>query len=55
MIATTPAADDAPPFTSNGPIYFGEFADRYVREQGIWKFQERLGSIQMKFAGAAQA
>lgn len=52
MIATTPGAQDTPPFASNGPIYFGEFKDRYVRVHGVWKFQERLGSIQMKLAGA---
>jgi hypothetical protein len=52
MIATMPGAEDKPPFLSKGPIYFGEFKDRFVREHGVWKFQERLGSIQMKFAGA---
>lgn len=52
MIATTPG-DAKPPFTSPGPIYFGEFKDRFVRENGVWKFLERRGSIQMKFAGAA--
>ena len=55
MIATTPAAEDKPPFVSNGPIYFGEFKDRFVREHGLWKFQERLGSIQMKLAGVTPA
>jgi SnoaL-like domain len=50
MIATTPGPADKPPFLSNGPIYFGEFKDRFVRENGVWKFQERRGSIQMKFA-----
>jgi SnoaL-like domain len=55
MIATTPAADAKPPFVSPGPLYFGEFRDRYVRENGVWKFLERRGSIQMKFAGAASA
>jgi hypothetical protein len=55
MIATFPGAEDKPPFLSNGPIYFGEFKDRFVREHGVWKFQERLGSIQMKFAGAKPA
>ena len=55
MIATTPGPQDRPPYPSDGPIYFGEFKDRYVREHGVWKFQERLGSIQMKFAGAASA
>ncbi len=50
MISTTPG--DAPaPFTSAGPIYFGEFKDRFVREAGVWKFLERRGSIQMKFFG----
>jgi SnoaL-like domain len=52
MIATTPG-DAKPPFDSPGPIYFGEFQDRFVRERGVWKFLERRGSIQMKFAGAA--
>ena len=52
MIATTPAADAKPPFVSAGPLYFGEFKDRYVRENGEWKFLERRGSIQMKFSGA---
>jgi uncharacterized protein (TIGR02246 family) len=55
MIATMPGAADKPPFLSNGPIYFGEFKERFVREHGVWKFLERLGSIQMKFAGAAPA
>ena len=39
MIATTPSPADKPPFLSNGPIYFGEFKDRFVRENGVWKFQ----------------
>ncbi|HEU4624680.1 MAG TPA: nuclear transport factor 2 family protein [Steroidobacteraceae bacterium] len=53
MISTTPPADGKPPFVSQGPIYFGEFKDRFIRENGVWKFLERRGSIQMKFAGAA--
>ncbi len=53
MISTTPPADAKPPFVSAGPIYFGEFKDRYVRENGVWKFLERRGSIQLKFPGAA--
>ena len=53
MISTTPPADAKPPFVSQGPIYFGEFQDRFVRENGVWKFLERRGSIQMKFSGAA--
>jgi hypothetical protein len=52
MIAATPGAADRPPYASGGPVYFGEFRDRFVREDGIWKFQERLGSIQFKFSGA---
>jgi SnoaL-like protein len=55
MISTTPPADGKPPFVSQGPIWFGEFKDRYVRENGVWKFLERRGSIQMKFSGAAPA
>ncbi|HVY81405.1 MAG TPA: nuclear transport factor 2 family protein [Steroidobacteraceae bacterium] len=53
MISTTPPPEGKPPFISQGPIYFGEFKDRFVRERGAWKFLERRGSIQMKFAGAA--
>ena len=53
MIATTPPGEAAPPYVSQGPIYFGEFRDRFVREQGVWRFLERRGSIQMKFSGAA--
>src|SRR5690242_18946515 len=52
MISTTPPADGKPPYVSQGPVYFGEFKDRFVREKGVWKFLERRGSIQMKFAGA---
>ena len=53
MIATTPGAEAKPPFQSNGPTYFGEFKDRFILEHGAWKFEQRLGSIQMKFGGAA--
>ncbi len=49
MIACTPAADAAPPFESAGPVYFGEFRDRFVRVGEAWKFFERRGSIQMKY------
>ena len=52
MISTTPA-DAAAPYVSAGPVYFGEFKDRFVREAGEWKFLERRGSIQMKFSGAS--
>lgn len=52
MIATTPADGSQPPFLSQGPIFFGEFKDRFVRENGEWKFLERRGSVQMTFAGA---
>jgi len=55
MIAATPQASDPRPFLSPGPIYFGEFQDRFVREHGVWRFLERRGSIQIKFAGAAPA
>lgn len=52
MISTTPPGDAMAPHASQGPVYFGEFKDRYVRENGLWKLQERRGSIQMKFSGA---
>ena len=55
MISTTPPADGKPPFVSGGPVWFGEFKDRYVRENGVWRFLERRGSIQMKFPGAPAA
>ena len=53
MISTTPPADAKPPYVSQGPLYFGEFKDKFVRENGAWKFLERRGSIQMKFSGSA--
>jgi len=52
MISTTPAAGAEAPHVSAGPVYFCEFADRFVREDGEWKILERRGSIQMKFFGA---
>lgn len=52
MISTTPPAEAKPPYVSQGPLYFGEFKDRFVRENGVWRFLERRGSIQMKFSGA---
>jgi hypothetical protein len=53
LISTTPAAESVEPFLSAGPLYCGEFKDRFVREGGQWKFLERRGSIQMKFIGGA--
>jgi SnoaL-like domain len=52
MISTTPG-DTAAPYVSAGPLYFGEFKDRFIREKGEWKILERRGSIQMKFFGGA--
>lgn len=52
MISTTPPEGAKPPHVSNGPVWFGEMQDRFVREGGVWKFAERRGSIQMKFHGA---
>jgi hypothetical protein len=49
MIGCTPAEGAKQPFESAGPLYFGEFRDRFVREDGVWKFQERLGSIAVKY------
>lgn len=53
MISTTPAGDAVAPYVSNGPLYFGECSDRFVREGGEWKILERRGSIQMKFFTSA--
>ena len=49
MIACSPSSEARPPFEAPGPLYFGEFRDRFVRVAGEWKFLERLGSIQMKY------
>jgi hypothetical protein len=51
MIATTPPEGAEPPFVSQGPIYFGQFIDRFIRERSEWKLLERRGSIEMKFSG----
>jgi SnoaL-like domain len=51
MISTTPG-DCAPPFMSQGPVYFGQMHDRFILEEGQWRFLERRGSIQMTFRGA---
>jgi hypothetical protein len=55
MISTTPPAGADGPHVTAGPLYFGEFADRFIRERGVWKILERRGSIQMKFFGGAAA
>lgn len=55
MISTTPPEGAKPPHVSQGPIWFGQMQDRFVLEGGVWKFLERRGSIQMKFAGAVPA
>ena len=55
MISTTPPTNADPPYVSAGPVYFGEFADRFVREGGEWRFLERRGSIQMKYFGTGAA
>lgn len=49
MIGCTPGEGARPPFESAGPVYFGEFRDRFVRVGGEWKFLERLGSIAVKY------
>ena len=34
------------------PVYFiGDFKDRFVRQDGVWKFSERLGSLALKVGG----
>jgi hypothetical protein len=49
MIGCSPAEGARPPYESAGPLYFGEFRDRFVRVAGHWKFLERLGSIAVKY------
>jgi hypothetical protein len=49
MIGCTPADGARAPYESTGPLYFGEFRDRFVRLRGEWKFLERLGSIAVKY------
>jgi hypothetical protein len=50
MISTTPPAEAKPPHVTQGPLWFGECVDSFVRENGVWKLLDRRGSIQMKFA-----
>jgi len=34
------------------PVYLiGDFKDRFVRQEGVWKFGERLGSLALKLGG----
>ena len=49
LIATTPPTGAAAPFGAEGPLYVGEFRDRFVRESGAWKFLERRGSVHLKY------
>jgi ketosteroid isomerase-like protein len=49
MIGCTPAEGAKAPYESAGPLYFGEFRDRFVRVAGEWKFLERMGSIAVKY------
>jgi ketosteroid isomerase-like protein len=49
MIGCTPADTARPPFESGGPLYFGEFRDRFARDGGQWRFLERRGSIAIKY------
>jgi hypothetical protein len=53
MVSTVPPDGAKPPFLSQGPLYFGEFQDRFVRENGVWKFLDRRGSVQIKLGGAS--
>lgn len=49
MLTTAPPPGAAPPFQSEGPLYVGEFRDRFVRVQGEWKFLERRGSVHIRY------
>ena len=49
MMGCTPAEGALPPHRAAGPLYFGEFRDRFVRVAGEWKFLERRGSIAVMY------
>jgi SnoaL-like domain len=49
MIGCTPVENSKMPYESGGPLYFGEFRDRFVRFEGDWKFLERRGSIAVQY------
>ncbi len=49
MIATHLPPDGQLPNEAPGPMYFGEFRDRFVRIEDRWCFLERRGSIQIKY------
>jgi hypothetical protein len=49
MIGCMPADGSKMPYESGGPLYFGQFRDRFVRHDGVWKFSERQGSIAVKY------
>ena len=51
MVSTTPAGGAKPPHASAGPIWFGEMHDRFVLEDGSWKFLERRGAIAIQYTG----
>lgn len=55
MVSATPVEGASLPLLSQGPLWFGEMRDRFVREQGEWKFLERGGSVQLRYGGPSPA
>lgn len=47
----TGQAGEALPRAAEPVCLIGDFRDRFVREGGVWKFSERLGSLALKLGG----
>ena len=44
----TAQAGGTPPVQADPSYLIGAFHDRFVREDGVWKFSERRGSLSMR-------
>ena len=47
----TGQAGEGLPRTADPAYLVGDFKDRFVRQGGVWKFSERLGSLALKVGG----
>jgi hypothetical protein len=47
----TAPAGGTPPAPADPSYLIGAFHDRFVREDGVWKFAERRGSLSMRVGG----
>jgi len=47
----TAPAGGTPPVQADPSYLIGAFDDRFVREEGVWKFAERRGSLSMRVGG----